>query len=184
MKGNTVKNLIATLSLALCLLVLATSASAQQTLNFSNLPLVSSPTPMPTGYGQLTWGNFFYVNPWSWSGSGPGYKLGAQNDDVAFVGGEFCRISGGNTCFGTLTDSLGFELLSANVAGGYGPAAITATAYNNGVYVGAMNFFVGTQTETVNFPASWGTITELSLQVTGETGDLVVYSLSLYTLGG
>jgi hypothetical protein len=68
------------------------------------------------------------------------------------------------------------------VAGGYGPAAVTATAYNNGAYVGTTNFFVGTQMETVSFPSSWGVVTEISFQVTGQANDLVVYSLSLYTI--
>ena len=178
------QRLITTSCFLLCVLALLTGASAQQNLNFANLPLVSSPAPMPTGYGELTWGNFFYVNPWSWSGAGPGYKLGLRNEDVAFVGGEFCRLSGANTCYGTLVDSLGFQLISANVAGGYGSAAVTATAYKKGIYVGSENYFVGTGMQTLQFPASWGVVTEVQLQVTGATGDLVVYSLQLYTLGG
>jgi hypothetical protein len=173
-----------TIGLLACLMALAIGASAQQQLNFSTLPLVDSPSPMPSGYGQLTWGNFFYVNPYGWSGAGSGFQLGAQGQDVAFIGGQYCRLSGGNQCFGTLTDSLGFQLVSAKVAGGYGPAAITAIAYNNGAYVGTANFFVGTSMETLTFPASWGVVTEVSIEVTGETGDLVVYSMNLYTLGG
>jgi hypothetical protein len=169
-----------TLVVLLSLLALTIGASAQQQLNFSQLPLVSSPAQMPIGYGQLNWGNFFYVDPWTWSGAGSGYQLGGQGQDVAFIGGEYCRLSGGNTCFGTLSGN--FELVSAQLAGGYGPAAVTATAYNNGAYVGSMNFFVGTSRETVNFPASWGVITELSIQVTGQTNDLVIYNLSLYTV--
>lgn len=163
------------------LLVLAVGASAQQTLNFSQLPLVDSPSPMPNGYGQLSWGNFFYVNPSGWSAAGPGYKLGSQAGDVAFIGGEFCRLN--NTCFGTLTSAGGFEPLSATVAGGYGLAAVTATAYNNGAYIGAMQFFVGSQVQTVNFPSSWGMVTDVTLQVISQTpDDLVVYSLRLYTV--
>jgi hypothetical protein len=174
------KSVLSITCLILCLLALATGAIAQEQLNFSSLPLSGSPWPMPNGYGQLNWGNFFYVNPYGWPGAGPGYQLGPQGQDVAFIGGEFCRLSGGNTCFGTLSGA--FQLLSANVAGGYGPAAITATAYNNGVYVGSANFFVGTQMETITFPLSWGVVTEVTLQVTGQTNDLVVYSLSVYTI--
>jgi hypothetical protein len=164
-----------------CLLALAVAASAQQQLNFSQLPLISTPAPMPSGYGHLSWGNFFYVNPYQWSGAGPGYKLASQSQDVAFIGGEFCRLSG-NTCYGTLSDPSGFQLVSAQVAGGFGPGAITAIAYSNGAYIGTENFFVGTQVETVNFPSSWGLVTDVTLQVTGQTNDLVVYSLSLYTV--
>jgi len=171
-----------TIVLLACLLALATGAIAQEQLNFDNLPLLSSPSPMPNGYGNLNWGNFFYVNPYAWSGAGPGYMLGPQGEDVAFIGGEYCRLGGGNSCFGTLSDAGGFQLVSAQVAGGFGPAAITATAYNNGTYVGSANFFVGTQMETLNFPSSWGVVTEVSIQVTGQTNDLVVYKLSLYTI--
>ena len=173
-----------TLVLLACLMALAIGATAQEQLNFANLPAINSPSPMPAGYGQLTWGNFFYVNPDGWSGAGPGYKLGLQNQDVAFIGGLNCRLAGGNSCFGTLNDSLGFQLISANVAGGYGPAAITAIAYKNGAYVGTANFFVGTSMETLTFPSSWGVVTEVSIEVTGATNDLVVYSLNLYTVGG
>jgi len=171
-----------TLIVLASLLALAIGASAQQQVNFSQLPLISSPAPVPNGYDQLNWGNFFYVDPFTWSGAGPGYRLGPQGDDVAFIGGEYCRLGGGNTCFGTLSSSSGFELVSAEVAGGYGPAAVTAMAYKNGNYIGAVNFFVGTSMETVTFPSNWGIITNLSLQVTGQTNDLVVYSLSLYTI--
>jgi len=175
------KSLLSTACLILCLLAAVVGASAQAQLNFSQLPLVSTPAPMPNGYGQLSWGNFFYVDPYEWSDAGSGFKLGAQGQDVAFVGGEFCRLSG-NTCYGTLSDSAGFELVSAQVAGGYGPGAVTALAYNNGTYVGSKTFFVGMHMETVNFPPSWGLITEVSLQVNGPPGELVVYSLSLYTV--
>src|SRR5271166_1167276 len=111
----------------ICLLALAIGASAQEQLNFAQLPLVSNPAPMPNGYGQLSWGNFFYVDPYEWSGAGSGYKLGPQTGDVAFIGGEYCRL-GGNTCNGTLSDAAGFQLLSAKVAGGFGPAGVTAIA--------------------------------------------------------
>jgi len=177
------KRLLGSLCLTICVFALLTSAGAQQVLNFADLPLISSPQPMPNGYGRLNWGNFFYVNPYGWSGAGPGYKLGSSRQDVAFIGGEFCRLSG-NTCFGTLTDSLGFVLVSADVAGGYGPAAVTATAYTNGKFVGQVNFFVGTQMQKLLFPSSWDGVTEVDFQVTGATGDLVIYNLSLYTLGG
>jgi len=179
------KRLLASLCLTICVFALLTSASAQQELNFANLPLISSPQLMPNGYGELSWGNFFYVNPYSWANAGPGYKLGASRQDVAFIGGLFCRLDG-NACFGTLTvnNPLRFVLVSADVAGGYGPAAVTATAYTNGKFVGQANYFVGTQMQKLLFPPSWGAVTEVDFQVTGATGDLVIYDLSLYTLGG
>jgi hypothetical protein len=166
--------------LSLCLLA-AVNAGAQQELDFSTLPLLSSPSPMPNGYGQLDWGNFFYVDPFEWPDAGAGYKLEGANKDVAFIGGEYCQLSG-KTCYGTLSSAAGFEIVSANVAGGFGPAAITATAYKNGAYVGTANFFVGTSMETISFPSSWGTINEVSLQVTGQTNDLVVYKVAVYNI--
>jgi hypothetical protein len=42
-----------TLVLLACLLALAFSASAQNQISFANLPLVSAPTPMPSGYFGL-----------------------------------------------------------------------------------------------------------------------------------
>jgi hypothetical protein len=177
------KSTITTACLILCLFALLTVASAQEQLNFSQLPLVNSPSPMPSGYGQFGWGNFFYVNPNGWSGAGPGYKLGPQTQDVVFVGGVNCRLVE-LACFGYLTDSQGFQLISANVAGGYGPTAITVTAYNNGAFLGSAQYFLGTQMRTLNFPSSWGVATEVVFQVTGQPGGLVIYSLSAYTLGG
>lgn len=147
------KSLIATACLTICLLALVVGASAQQTLNFTNLPLVNNPSPMPNGYGQLGWGNFFYVNPYGWSGAGSGYKLKPQGEDVAFVGGEYCRISG-YSCVGTLTDPRGFVLVSAEIAGGFGPTALTVSAFNNGRFIGSQNYFATTEMRTLNFPSS------------------------------
>jgi len=169
--------------LVLCLFALVAGASAQQKLNFSDLPLIASPAPMPLGYGQLDWGNFFYVNPYGWSDAGTGFKLGPQTKDVAFIGGEFCNLAG-NACFGTITDTRGFVAVSADVAGGYGPVAITVTAYNNGKFLGSVNYSIGSQLTKLKFPATWGVVTELSIQASGQAGDFVLYDLSLYTLGG
>jgi hypothetical protein len=177
------KPLISKACLVLCLLALAVGASAQQKINFSDLPLVNTPSPMPYGYGHLDWGNFFYVNPYGWSGAGSGFKLGPEDQDVAFIGGEFCRLSG-YACVGTLTDARGFVAVSANIAGGYGPVALLVTAYNNGKLVGSQSFTVANQISTVNFPVNWGIVTEISIQASGQPGDFVLYSLSLYTLGG
>ncbi len=52
-----------TLVLLACIMTLALGASAQETLNFVDLPLVSTPAPMPDGYGGLNWSNISYVDP-------------------------------------------------------------------------------------------------------------------------
>lgn len=178
------KSVLSIVGLSLLLLGFVMPASAQQNLNFADLPLVNTPSPMPSGYGQLDWGNnLYYVNPYGWSGAGPGFRLGPQGEDVLFVGARNCRLVG-YTCYGTLTDSRGFQLVSANVAAGFGPTTIIVTAYNNGNVLGSVNYFLTTQMRTLNFPAQWGIATEVVIQVTGQPDDLVLYSLSLYTLGG
>ena len=178
------KRLVTLISLLACAMALGTSAGAQENLSFANLPLLNTPSPVPNGYGQLDWGNnLFYVNPYGWSGAGPGYKLGPQGVDVVFVGARNCRLTG-YACYGMLTDSQGFQLLSANVAAGFGPTTITVTAYNSGYLLGSANYFLTTQIQTLDFPASWGVATEVVIQVTGQPDDLVIYGLSLFTLGG
>jgi hypothetical protein len=173
-----------TLVLLACVVVLALSASAQD-LNFADLPLVSSPAPMPNGYGQLNWTNIFYVDPGKWSGAGDGYKDGPGDQDVAFVGGKVCRLLQ-EYCFGTISSAGGqtsFQAISAIVAGGFGPTNITVTAYNNGQYVGSAFYILGTQLQILNFPSTWGSITQLVFQTQGGE-DLVLYDLSVYPLGG
>jgi hypothetical protein len=182
-KENFVKSITSVSCLILCLLCLLAGASAQETLNFTQLPLVNTPSPMPTGYGHLTWGNFYYVNPYGWTGAGPGYRLGQHGGDVVMVGSKDCRLYD-RTCFGILSDANGFQLVSAVVAGGYTPTQVIATAYVGGTLLGSTQYFVGTGMRTINFPASWGISTEVVFQVSGAPGNLVVYSLTAYTLGG
>ena len=174
-----------TLVVLACLLAVALTATAQQTLNFSDLPKVSAPTLMPNGYGGLTWTNIFYVDPTEWSGAGPGYKDGSADQDVAFIGSKVCRLFQ-EACYGTISSPggpLAFQPVSASVAGGFGPTYIIVTAYNNGSYVGSMSFPLGTQMQTLHFPSNWGSVTQLVFQ-TNSGGDLVIYNLSLWMLGG
>jgi hypothetical protein len=163
------------------ILALALGATAQEDLNFADLPLVSSPTPLPNGYGQFNWNNIFYVDPYHWSSSGSGYRDGPGGQDVAFIGGKICRVLQ-EACYGTITASsvhIVFSPVSATFAGGFGPTYVTATAYNNGTYVGSMSFPLNTGMRTLNFPSSWGFITQLTLQ-TDAGGDLVLYDLKAY----
>ena len=179
-----------TLVLLVFALALVIGATAQENLNFADLPLVSSPTLMPNGYGQLNWSNIYCVNPAQWSGAGPGYKDGPvggilRPQDVAFVGSKVCRVLQ-EACFGTISSPGGpisFQAISAVVAGGFGPTNITVFAYNNGNYVGSQFYALSTQAQTLNFPSSWGNITQLTFQ-TADGGDLVFYDLQVYLLGG
>jgi len=168
-----------------CILALALGTTAQENLNFVDLPLVGSPAPMPNGYGQLNWTNIFYVDPYEWSGAGPGYQLGPVGKDVTFIGAKVCRLYQ-EACFGTIS-SLGgptsFQAVSTVVSGGFGPTNITVTSYNNGAYVGSSFYLLNTQMQILDFPSSWGSITELVFQIP-DGGELVLYDLSAYLLGG
>ncbi len=168
-----------------CILLLALAATAQEQINFSNLPLVSTPTPLPSGYGGLNWTNMFYVDPSQYSGAGPGYVNFFTHRDVAFVGGQYCAPMR-TGCYGIITSqgtSTGFQAVSAIMAAGYQGNQIRITAYRSGAFVGSITFPLGTTAHTVNFPAGWGVITELMIQ-TDSPGDLVLFDLSVYTTGG
>jgi len=177
------KSLIAMTCLCLCVVALLGSASAQEMINFANLPLVKTPSPVPDGYGRLAWSNFYYVNARLWSGSGPGDLLGPQGEDIAFIGNRDCRLIG-DACYGILTNAHGLVLMSATVAASFGPTHLTVMAYNNGKYLGSAGYFLTTQLQTLRFPPSWGVATEVVFQVTGEPDSLAVYTLEVFTLGG
>jgi hypothetical protein len=183
-----------TIVLLACLMALAISATAQSQINFAGLPLVSSPMPMPSGYDGLTWTNILYVDPAEWQQAGSGYKLwSTPNRDVAFVGGTTCLIPGdGKNCFGSISvpsggsgpvNPLSFQLLSATVAGGFGPTSITVVAYNGGNYIGSATYNLTGDLQTINFPATWASVTEVTFQTAG-MGDLVIYNLQVYYLLG
>ena len=179
------KNLIATASLTLCVLALAVSASAQQQINFADLPLVASPAPVPLGYASLNWGNFWYVDPSEYAGAGPGYNNLLTHRDVALIGGQFCAPLGPG-CFGTITSQgsrTAFHAISVIVAAGYQANQVTIRAYNNGSFVGYCTFNLGTAPQLVRFPETWGAITELQIE-TDQAGGLVLLDLSAYTIGG
>jgi|SRR5580698_6539280 hypothetical protein len=183
MEENTMTRLTQIVLVSISFLFLSFHAQAQEQLNFAQLPFVSTPSPMPTGYGHLSWANFFYVNPYAWSGAGPGYHLQPQSSDVAFVGGENCRLSG-YACYGTLNSSTAFMLTTAQVAAGYGPTQVTVTAYNNGKFLGTTQYVITPQVQNMDFPLSWGAATEVMFQVSGEPGSLVFYGITAYYLGG
>jgi hypothetical protein len=169
-----------TLVLLACLLALALAATAQQQINFADLPLVGTPAPIPAGYGRLNWGNFWYVNPSQYPGAGPGYQNLFTHRDIAFIGGQFCGpVKPG--CYGVITSPGAFVAVSALVAGGYKGNLITVLAYNNGSFVGSARYNLSTRPQVMNFPQAWGFITEMQIQ-TDEPGDLVLFDLSLYPI--
>ena len=169
------KNLL----LLFVLLALAIGATAQETVNFSDLPNISSPSPVPDGYANLNWTGFFYVNPFEWIGAGPGFKNGPIGEDVAFAP-YACSSLG---CYASLSSSTGFELLSAHAAapyatGGPGGTPLVVTAYYKGKYVGTGTYMMTTEEQELDFPPSWGIVSQAVFQ-----GAAVMYDLSAYTLG-
>jgi len=162
--------------LLLFVLVLAIAASAQQDINFSNLPDVSNPTPLPLGYQSLNWSCLFYVDPGKWSGSGPGFdrRNHIAGTDVAFGPGS-CAGPGGSSSISSV-DGRGFQLLSATAAAGYSNMSLTVMAYNHGIYVGSDTFLLTTDTQVLNFPPAWGYITQAVLQ---GSGTLVLYDVQV-----
>jgi len=179
-----------TMVLLVVTLTLALGAAAQTRIDFSDLPLIGIPTLIPNGYSALNWSNIYYVDPSLWPGAGSGYKDGPiqanlRAEDVAFVGGKACRQLQ-EACYGTISALGGptsFQAVSATVAGGFGPTYVLVFAYHNGKYVGSVSYPLSTQMHTINFPSSWGSITQLTFQ-TGAGGDLVFYDLQVYLLGG
>lgn len=169
----------------LVLAMTAMAASAQQQINFADLPLIATPAPLPGGYAGLNWGNFFYVDPILYRSAGPGFVNLLTHRDVALIGGEFCApVQPG--CYGVISSAgarTAFQAAGAIMAAGYEANVITVTAYYNGTYKGQMRVALSTVAQSVGFPSSWGPITELQIQ-TDEPGDVVLLDLSVYYLGG
>ena len=163
-----------------CLLALAVGATAQEQINFSDLPLVSTPAPMPAGYANLNWGNFWYVDPSQYGGAGPGYLNPLTHRDVAFIGGQFCGPVQ-PACYGVISSggSLEFFPSSAIMAAGYHANQVTVLAYNRGVFVGSATYRLTIAPRVVGFPSSWGGVTEMQIQ-TDSAGDLVLFDLIVY----
>jgi hypothetical protein len=156
------------------LLTVAISAGAQQTINFADLPDTATATPLPSNYHSLNWAGVSYIDPLKATGLGAGFLHSSNiaGTDVAFGPG----ICGGSGCYSSITAAQGhsFQLVSATVAAGYSSGTFTATAYNNGSYVGAQSYSLTTDTQTVTFPAGWGNVTEVVLQ-----GSFVFYQVTV-----
>jgi hypothetical protein len=85
-------------------------------------------------------------------------------------------------CYGIITSpGQAFIPVSALVAAGYRANQITVLAYNSGAYLGSASYNLTTTPRVLNFPASWGAVTEMQIQ-TDDAGDLVFFDLSLYPI--
>lgn len=167
------KNLL----LLVVLLALAIGASAQTTINFADLPNVSVPTPLPNGYGNVNWSGVFYVDPAEWSGAGPGFKHNEDlaHNDVAFTG--YGCLS--TACYGSISslDGKSFLLPQAHAAAGYGKSPLVVLAYSHGTYVGTQSFMMTTDVQELDFPPSWGAVTQVVFE-----GSVVFYDMTLQVL--
>lgn len=165
--------------------MVTTASQAQTQVNFADLPLVASPTPLPLNYQSLNWSNIFYVDPALYSSAGPGYQNLLTHRDVAFVGGQFCApVQSG--CFGIISvpgGPLDMQLVSAVMSAGFEDTTVNFYAYRNGTFKGSMTWKLYTVPSMVRFPVSWGAITELQIS-TDRPGNVVLDNLSFYRLGG
>jgi hypothetical protein len=169
----------------LVLLVLAlawTLGTSAQTVTFAALPAVSSPTLLPNGYDNLNWANFSYVDP-LWKGAGIGFKQGPNALDVAFMGGGMCELTE-VSCSASISSNVstaspvaGFQAHSAIVAAGYNSETISVSAYNQGHYLGSQKYNLTTSLQQIDFPTSWGTISQLVIDTT--KGTVVLYALNM-----
>jgi hypothetical protein len=180
---NKMKNV--TLLAFILALVLGASAS---TVNFAGLPAVTTPTLLPNGYGNLDWSNFYYVSP-AWSGAGDGFRRGPDSLNVAYMGDGACEKEG-TSCSASFSVSTldlspnkrGFIAQSAIVAAGNHAETINVSAYNNGQFVGSQQYDLSTSLQQINFPAAWGTITQLVVDT--NTGTVVLYALNIQSTSG
>jgi len=174
------------LSLFAFILALVLGASAS-TVNFAGLPAVPTPTLVPNGYGGLNWTNFYYVSP-AWSGAGDGFRRGPDSLNLAYMGEGACEKEGASCSASISSNSLGlspnygFTVQSAIVAAGNHSETINVSAYNSGQFVGAEQYSLSTSLEEINFPAAWGTITQLVIDT--NTGTVVLYALNIQSAGG
>ena len=165
------------------ILALALGVSAQ-TVNFATLPPVFSPTALPNGYDNLDWSAFSYVAP-SWSGAGAGFEQGPSALNVAFMGGQLCELTealcSGSMSYHAAAHALGFHPQSAIVAAGYHAETISVTAYKHGQFVGSHAYNLTTALQEIDFPVSWGSITQLVMETT--KGTVVLYALNIQSDG-
>ncbi len=176
---------------------LALCASAQDYINFSWMPVVNTPTPMPDNYPDgmyLFWDSFYYVTPGLWSGEGAGFWVdpATQHNTVAFIGGPLCLLD--IPCSGSIKLSpimmhpanKTFTPISISISAGWMANNVRVTAYNNSQFVGTVVWKLTTHPQTFSFPAAWN-VTQLvftpdlikSNTVYPKAGSMVVYSLLL-----
>ena len=176
------------------LAVAALCASAQTYVDFRSMPIMSTPSLMPSYYPEqdgLAWDNFYYVTPGLWRGAGAGFWLdpATQHNTVAFIGGPLCTLP--VPCTGVVKLAFApmlpvvrtFAPISITASAGWLPNRVVVTAYNNGKFVGTLFWELTTKPQTFTFPAAWN-VTQLAFApdtiqsntIYPNAGSMVVYS--------
>ena len=167
---------------------LALCASGQMLITFADMPSVSQPSPMPQDYPTgtyLNWDNFYYVSPFMWSESGPGFFRGPDLR-VAFVGGPMCTAQP-SVCHGTVRvptfpgmgPDMIFQPLSISLSAGWFPNKLMVLAYNHSTLLGSVVWPLTLTAQRFDFPADWTEVTELQfipIPSKGKIGSMVAYA--------
>ncbi|MGB8890060.1 MAG: hypothetical protein WCC87_25275 [Candidatus Korobacteraceae bacterium] len=194
--------------LAAIVLTLAMCASAQQFVDFTQLPATGSPTAIPLGYGGLSWDAVefvaaplyddanLYIGAGTGINSGRGFFTGNEAM-VAFGGGPMCykkysTVAGAvadgkvdkHICESSISawNTSVFEVDTMEVSDGWDASGdfITLTAYNNGVKVNPqVQYKLSTTAQKLDLKANnWGPITELVIHPS-PAGSFVIYTMQL-----
>ena len=168
---------------ATVLLALATCASAQTMIRFSELTPSTSPSPVPNGYHGLDWEHVYSVAPLRWPGSGPGFFNG-PDAVVAFVGGNYVCFFQPSACRASIRGAAmaHFQVMEASVSAGYQQNVVTFIAYRGGAEVGRQDYNLTVRNRLIHFPSSWGMIDQLAIwphALRHAVGSVVFYTLTV-----
>lgn len=154
------------------LAAVAVCAGAQTTIDFHEMAIAKTPSPMPDLYPEginLTWDHFYYVTPGMWPGAGPGFvpDPSALHNSVAFFGGPLCTLA--IPCHGAIklnqfpgsAPITYFTPVSAILSAGWQPSKVTVTAYSTSTFIGTTVWSLTNEPTTFYFPASWKHVTQL-----------------------
>lgn len=175
--------------------LVALCGSAQVYIDFHQMPIARTPSPMPDDYpleAGLYWDNFYYVTPGLWTGEGRGFWVdpATRHNTVAFIGGPLCPLS--TPCHGSIKLQVApnamatFRPISMTLTAGWAPNNVIVTAYNHSEFVGRVVWRLTTTPHTFSFPATWK-VTQLVFipevvplrSIYPNSGSMVIYSFVL-----
>ncbi len=167
----------------------ALCAGAQTYIDFHQMPVAKTPSPMPDYYPDgmnLYWDHFLYVTPGLWHGAGPGFWVdpSLQHNTTLFVGGPMCPVAA--TCVGAIKiaeqrNALStFTPISVQMSAGWVPNKVTITAYNNSKFVGSTTIKLLTKPQIFTLPNVWSHVSELVFAPEAiPNNSVVIYSVLL-----